>query len=70
MNQIIKRIDNKTVDYFIIKEKVGHKYHDIMKYKNNIFNRLFLYFKKFYSNRELYIVPEFKGVEGCYYRIK
>lgn len=70
MNQIIKRIGNETTDYFIIKEKVRHKYHDIMKYKNNIFNRILLSFKKYDNTRELYIVPEFKGIEGCYYRIK
>ena len=69
MKHIINCINNQTTDYFIIKEKVGHSYRNISRYKNNIFNRLFLIFKKFNNSKKLYIVPEFKGVEGMYYKI-
>jgi len=69
MNKILEYIDIKTTEYFIIKEKIGHTYHNLLKYKNNIFNRVFLTFKNFDSSKELYIVPEFNGVEGVYYKI-
>ncbi len=69
MNKTLKHIDIKTTEYFIIKEKIGYEYHNLLKYKNNIFNRMFLTFKHFDSSKELYIVPEFNGVEGAYYKL-
>lgn len=69
MNQFIKHFKNKSIDYFVIKEKIGYKYHNIARYKNNVLNKIFLANRKCSKNRELYIVPEFKGVEGCYYRL-
>ena len=69
MNKIIKHIGIKTTEYLIIKEKVGYEYHNLLIYKNNIFNRIFLKFKNFDSTKELYIVPEFNGIEGAYYKI-
>ncbi len=68
-NDILKRINNKTTDYFIIKQKVDHKFYDIVKYKNNLFNRILLSIKRFGNAKNLYIVPEFNGVEGYYYRL-
>lgn len=69
MCNILKLINNKTTDYFITKQKIEHKYYNLKRYKNNIFNRILLSFKRFDKNKELYLVPEFNGVEGCYYRI-
>lgn len=69
MYNILKRISNKTIDHFIIMQKIGHRYYNLMRYKNNIFNRILLSFKRFDKNKELYLVPEFNGVEECYYRI-
>lgn len=69
MYNMLHKINNKTTDYFIIKQKTGHRYYNLKRYKNNIFNRTLLIIKKFNKNRELYLVPEFNGFEGCYYRI-
>lgn len=69
MNKIPKYIDIKNTEYFIIKEKVGYVYHNILKYKNNLFNRIYLTFKIFDDSKELYIVPEYNGVEGAYYKL-
>lgn len=69
MYNILKRISNKTIDHFIIKQKIGHRYYNLKRYKNNILNRILLSFKRFDKNKELYLVPEFNGIEGCYYRI-
>lgn len=69
MNPFFKHIKNKSIDYFLIKEKIGYTYHNIARYKNNVFIRIFLANKKCSMNRKLYIVPEFKGAEGCYYRL-
>ncbi len=66
---ILWQIDNTTTDYITIKQKVGHKYYDLVRYKNNAFNRFFLSIKRFNKDKELYIVPGFNGFEGCYYRI-
>ncbi len=68
IKDILKCIDKKT-NYFIIKQKNGNLFYDIMKYKNNLFNRIFLSFKKFDKTKNLYFVPEFNGVEGRYYRL-
>lgn len=69
MYYILQKINNKTTDYFIIKQKIEHKYYTLKRYKNNFLNRTLLLTKRYDKNRELYIVPEFNGVEGCYYRI-
>lgn len=66
---ILRQIDNATTDYIVIKQKVGHKYYDLVRYKNNALNRLFLSIKRFNKDKELYIVPGFKGTEGYYYII-
>ncbi len=69
MNPFFKHIKNKSIDYFLIKEKNGYTYHNIARYKNNVLIRIFLANKKYSKNRELYIVPEFNGVEGRYYHL-
>ncbi len=69
MYYVLHKINNKTTDYFIIKQKIGHKYHTLKRYKNNFLNRTLLLIKRYDKNRELYLVPEFNSVEGCYYRI-
>lgn len=66
---ILWQIDNTTTDYITIKQKVGHKYYDLVRYKNNVFNRVFLSLKGFDKNRNLFLVPEFNGIEGYYYII-
>ena len=48
--------------------KEGYKYYNILRCKNNIFNRMLLLFKRFDSFNELYIIPEFDGIEGFYYK--
>ena len=68
MNRTIKIFDSKTADYFIVKKKEGYKYYNILRCKNNIFNRMLLLFKRFDSFNELYIIPEFDGIEGFYYK--
>lgn len=69
MYYILHKINNKTTDYFIIKQKIGHKYYTLKRYKNNFLNRTLMLIKKRDKNKELYLVPEFNGVEGCYYCI-
>lgn len=69
MYSILQHINNKATDYFIIKQKIGHKYYNLKRYKNNVFNRTLLLIKRFNKNRELYLVPEFNDFEGYYYRI-
>ena len=69
ISRILKQINNKTTDYFLIKEKNGNEYYTVAKYKNNIFNRIFLACKKFDADKGLCLVPEFEGVEGNYYHI-
>ncbi len=69
MNKIIKHIDIRNTEYFVIKEKIGHIYYNLFKYKNNIFNRIFLTFKNFNPSKDLYIVPEYSGIEGFYYKL-
>ena len=66
---ILQKIDNTTTDYIIIKQKIGCKYYDLMKCVNDDFNRFYLSRKKFNENTGLHLVPEFNGVEGCYYCI-
>lgn len=69
MNNAIKKIDNKKTEYLIIKKKIGHAYHEILRVKNNFFNRFVLSILKFDKYADLYIVPEFDGVEGYYYKL-
>lgn len=69
MNNTIKKIDNRKTEYFIIKKKIGHEYHQILRVKNNFFNRFILSIIKFDRDASLYIVPEFDGIEGYYYKI-
>lgn len=69
ISRIIRQPDNKNTSYLIVKKKNGNTYCDIMKYKNNIFTRLFLSNKNCKGFGELYVVPEFKGVEGLYYKL-
>lgn len=69
MYYILHKINNKTTDYFIIKQKIGHKYYTLKRYKNNFLNRTLMLIKKRDKNKELYLVPEFNGFEGCYYCI-
>lgn len=30
---ILRQIDNATTDYIVIKQKVGYKYYDLIRYK-------------------------------------
>lgn len=69
MNNVIKKIDNRKTEYFIIKKKIGHDYHEILRVKNNFFNRFVLSILKFDKYADLYIVPELYGVEGYYYKL-
>lgn len=69
MNNTIKQIDNKRTRYFIIKKKIGYAYHQVLRVKNNFFNRFVLSIIKFDEDLGLYIVPEFNGVEGRYYKL-
>lgn len=69
MNNIIKQIDNKKTKYFIIKKKIGYVYHQVFRVKNNFFNRFVLSIVKFDKGSGLYIVPEFDGIEGYYYKL-
>lgn len=69
MNNLIKQINNDKTEYFIIKKKIGHIYHQILRMKNNIFNRFILSTIKFDKEENLYIVPEFDGIEGFYYKL-
>lgn len=69
MNNLIKQIDNDKTEYFIIKKKIGHLYHQILRVKNNFFNKFVLSIIKFDKEENLYIVPEFDGIEGYYYKL-
>lgn len=69
MNNAIKKIDNKKTENFIVKKKIGHTYHEILRLKNNFFNRFVLSIIKFDKDASLYIVSEFDGVEGYYYKL-
>lgn len=69
MNNLIKQIDNDKTEYFIIKKKIGHVYHEILRVKNNLFNRFVLSIMKFGKEENLYIVPEFDCIEGGYYKL-
>lgn len=69
MNNPIKKIDNRKTEYFIIKKKIGHAYYEILRVKNNLFNRFVLSIIKFDKDTSLYIVPEMDDVEGYYYKL-
>lgn len=69
MNNTIKKIDNRKTEYFIIKQKIGHDYHEILRVKNNFFNRFVLSILEFDKYADLYIVPKLYGVEGYYYKL-
>lgn len=70
MNKLLKNMDYRYIDYFVIKEKIGNKFNDVIKYKNNRLNRFLLSIKKFDNNKELYLVPKYKNIEGYYIKIK